>query len=162
MKQSRGRLMWLTAGALVGALAALLWAGRPHQALANSDRYEDYILATGAVATNVHVPTDGVWMLDYRAGKLLGTVIDRNLGKIVGWAEVDLVSEFGLPPRKDVHFIMTTGMIAQGQAALYVAETTYETTPVQLDADTALPRGHRRRCVSEVFVAQPASSRRRA
>jgi len=124
VKQSRGRLMWLTAGALVGALAALLWAGRPHQALANSDRYEDYILATGAVATNPRVPTDGVWMLDYRAGKLLGTIIDRNLGKIVGWAEVDLVSEFGLPPRKDVHFMMTTGMIAQGQAALYVAETT--------------------------------------
>ncbi len=124
MKQSRGRLMWLTAGALVGALAALLWAGRPHQALANSDRYEDYIIATGSVATNLKVPTDGVWMLDYRAGKLLGTVIDRNLGKIVGWAEVDLVAEFGLPPRKDVHFMMTTGMIAQGQAALYIAEAT--------------------------------------
>ena len=63
-------------------------------------------------------------MLDYRAGKLLGTVIDRTQGKIVGWAEVDLVTEFGLPPRKDVHFVMTTGMIARGQAALYVAETT--------------------------------------
>ena len=57
-------------------------------------------------------------------GKLLGTVIDRNQGKIVGWAEVDLVTEFGLPPHKDVHFMMTTGMVAQGQAALYVAETT--------------------------------------
>ena len=63
-------------------------------------------------------------MLDYRAGKLLGTVIDRTNGKIVGWAEVDLVTEFGLPPRQNVHFLMTTGMIAQGQAALYVAETT--------------------------------------
>ena len=63
-------------------------------------------------------------MLDYRAGKLLGTLIDRTQGKIVGWAEVDLVSEFDLPPRQNVHFLMTTGMIAKGQAALYVAETT--------------------------------------
>jgi hypothetical protein len=69
-------------------------------------------------------PTDGVWLLDYRAGKLLGTLIDRVNGKIIGWAEVDLVSEFNLPPRQNVHFLMTTGMIAQGQAALYVAETT--------------------------------------
>src|SRR5262249_8838316 len=64
------------------------------------------------------------WLLDYRAGKLLGTVIDRNQGKIVGWAEVDLVTEFGVQPKQPVHFLMTTGMIAQGQAALYVAETT--------------------------------------
>src|SRR5207237_2117147 len=69
-------------------------------------------------------PTDGVWLLDYRSGKLLGTVIDRTIGKIVGWAEVDLVSEFGLAPRQNVHFLMTTGNISQGQAALYVAETT--------------------------------------
>jgi len=118
------RLWWLTAGALAGAVGAILWAGRPHEAQACTDRFEDYILCTGAVATNTKVPTDGVWMLDYRAGKLLGTVIDRTQGKIVGWAEVDLVTEFNLPPRKDVHFMMTTGMVAQGQAALYVAETT--------------------------------------
>ena len=118
------RLWWLTAGALAGALGAILWAGRPHEAQAATDRFEDYIMATGEVATNPNVPTDGVWMLDYRAGKLLGTVIDRNQGKIVGWAEVDLVTEFGLPPRKEVHFVMTTGMIARGQSALYVAETT--------------------------------------
>jgi hypothetical protein len=123
--KASGRLWWLTAGALAGAIGALIWAGRPHEAQACTDRYEDYILCTGAVATaKARVPTDGVWMLDYRAGKLLGTVIDRNEGKIVGWAEVDLVSEFGLPPRKDVHFLMTTGMVAEGQAALYVAETT--------------------------------------
>ena len=122
MKQRR--TWWLTAGALAGALGAILWAGRPREALACTDRFEDYILCTGAVETNPRVPTDGVWMLDYRAGKLLGTVIDRSQGKIVGWAEVDLVTEFGLAPHKDVHFMMTTGMVAQGQAALYIAETT--------------------------------------
>ena len=123
MKDS-GRLMWLTVGLLLGGVGAGLTLVRPREAMASNDRYEDYILCTGAVALNPKVPTDGVWLLDYRAGKLLGTVIDRNLGKIIGWAEVDLVTEFGLPPRQNVHFMMTTGSISQGQAALYVAEVT--------------------------------------
>ena len=50
---------------------------------------------------------------------VVGTVSIEGLS----WAEVDLVTEFGIPPRQNVHFMMTTGMIAQGQAALYVAET---------------------------------------
>jgi hypothetical protein len=91
---------------------------------AGNDRHEDYIICTGAVAIQPRAQTDGVWLLDYRGGKLMGTVIDRNNnGKIVGWAEVDLVSEFNIPPREDVHFMMTTGQIADGQSVLYVAET---------------------------------------
>jgi hypothetical protein len=90
----------------------------------NSDRYDDYVMCTGAAAPNPRAPTEGVWLLDYRAGKLLGTVIDRNQQKIVGFAETNLVQDFGIPPRQNVHFLMTTGMIAQGQSALYVAETT--------------------------------------
>jgi hypothetical protein len=89
-----------------------------------SDRFEDYVMCTGSVGTNPRVPTDGVWLLDYRAGKLLGTVIDRGQGKIVGWAEMNLVQEFNIPPKQACHFMMTTGQIAQGQSALYIAETT--------------------------------------
>ena len=106
------------------ALAVGAWTYGPRQAQAANDRFEDYIMCTGAASIDPRNQTDGVWLLDYRAGKLLGTLIDRNQGKIVGWAEVDLVTEFGIPPRQNVHFLMTTGMIAQGQAALYVAETT--------------------------------------
>jgi hypothetical protein len=120
----RGRLLWLVVGLILGVAGAALYATQHPVARAGNDRYEDYILCTGAVSINPGSPTDGVWMLDYRAGKLLGTLIDRVGGKIVGWAEVDLVTEFNLPPRQNVHFLMTTGMIAQGQAALYVAETT--------------------------------------
>src|SRR5919202_965701 len=122
----RGGVLWVVGGVglALGAVGAAIYRGATPQAWAANDRYDDYILCTGAVATNPRAPTEGVWLLDYRAGKLLGTVIDRSRGKIVGWAEVDLVTEFGLPPRQNVHFMMTTGMIAQGQAALYVAETT--------------------------------------
>jgi hypothetical protein len=119
----RGRLSWLGCGVLLGLLAGVLWVGNQPAARAGNDRYEDYIIATGAVAISPKAPTDGVWLLDYRGGKLLATLIDRLQGKIIGWAEVDLVNEFNITPRQNVHFMMTTGMIAEGQAALYVAET---------------------------------------
>jgi hypothetical protein len=119
-----GRFLWLLLGLGLGAAAAayLLTPGKP--ALAANDRFEDYVMCTGPVGMFGKVPLDGVWLLDYRTGRLLGTVIDRNQGTIVGWAEADLVSEFGLAPKQNVHFLMTTGQISQGQAALYVAETT--------------------------------------
>ncbi len=121
----KARMLWLVAGAVVGAIAvwALNASTRPVLAIGN-DRFEDYILCTGPVVLNNTIPTDGVWLLDYRSGKLLATLIDRVMGKIGGWAEVDLVSEFAIQPKQNVHFLMTTGTITNGQAALYLAETT--------------------------------------
>lgn len=108
-----------------GVAATLFFMSPPRPAgAASNDRYKDFILATGAVSINPKVQTDGVWLLDYNSGKLLGTVIDRAVGKIVGWAEVDLTTEFALQAKADVHFMMTTGYITQGQSALYLAETT--------------------------------------
>lgn len=121
MKDS-SRLLWLATGLLLGLVGTLLALRSPGEARAANDRHEDYILCTGAVGITPRAPTDGLWLLDYRTGKLQGTVIDRVAGKLVGWAEVDLLHEFDLAPRQNVHFLMTTGNIAQGQAALYVAE----------------------------------------
>jgi len=119
-----GRFGLLAAGAAAGVVAAMFYLGQPRPVgAASNDRYQDTIMATGAVSVNPRVQTDGVWVLDYKAGKLLGTVIDRNQGKIVGWAEVDLRTEFNLAAQQDVHFLMTTGYVTQGQSALYLAET---------------------------------------
>lgn len=119
-----GAVCGLAVGAGVGFLAAVFYLAEPRPTFASGhDRYQDYVMATGAVGINPRVPMDGVWMLDYRSGKLLGTVIDKTQGKIVGWAEVDLVSEFEVVPKQDVHFMMVTGWVSQGQSALYVAET---------------------------------------
>lgn len=140
--RSNGRFLWLTVGLIYGAAAAGLFAGKSKPARADNDRFEDYVMCTGEVTADfktrtrynpssksyhIHreeVPVEGVWLLDYRTGKLLGTVVDRSIGKIVGWANVDLVSEFGIAPRQNVHFTMTTGNVGPGQAALYIAETT--------------------------------------
>ena len=116
--------VYLAIGAGIGVAGAMLWTQyEPKAQAATADRYEDYVMCTGAVAMGPRAKTDGVWLLDYRSGKLLGTVIDRNRGKIIGWAEVDLVKEFAVAPRANVHFMMSTGQINDSQAALYVAET---------------------------------------
>jgi len=122
--QNFRRTLWVGCGMILGIAATLLFLASGEPVLASNDRFEDYVMCTGPVGVNPKGQTDGVWLLDYRSGKLLGTVIDRGVGKIVGWAEVDLVNEFGVQPKQPVHFLMTTGNIAQGQAALYVAETT--------------------------------------
>ncbi len=120
--KSYGKLFWLIAGVALGVAATAYWMSTP-KVLAYNDRFEDYIMCTGPCEVSPKTPTDGIWMLDYNRGKLLGTVIDRSRGKIHSWAEVDLVSEFGIQPRQNVHFVMTTGTIQSGLAALYVAET---------------------------------------
>jgi hypothetical protein len=121
--KSSGQFLFLCAGLGLGVVGSALYYGSPRPVEARpNDRFEDYAMCTGACAVNPRAPTDGVWLLDYRSGKLMGTVIDRNAGKITGWAEVDLTSEFNVAPKAGVHFLMTTGNIATGQAALYVAE----------------------------------------
>jgi hypothetical protein len=117
---------FLFVGLVLGAAGAMLGLSSPQIAQARpNDRFEDYVICTGACAVNPRSPLDGVWLLDYRTGKLMGTVIDRNVGgKILGWAEVDLTSEFNIAPKQPAHFMMTTGTITAGQAALYVAEVT--------------------------------------
>ena len=120
-----GQCATLVVGVAAGVVGAVFYLGQPPlMKAASNDRYQDHIMATGAVSVNPRIQTDGVWMLDYKSGKLLGTVIDRTQGKIVGWAEVDLRTEFNLVAQQDVHFLMTTGYITQGQSALYLAETT--------------------------------------
>lgn len=136
-----GHLCAVAVGAVLGAVGSMFYLGQPRPAgAASNDRFQDYVMATGAVSINPRMQTDGVWMLDYRSGKLLGTVIDKTQGKIVGWAEVDLVTEFDVAPKQDVHFMMVTGWVSQGSSALYVAETT--TGKVGVYTMTAGPNGN--------------------
>jgi hypothetical protein len=123
--RENGRWLWLVLGLVIGGVGVGLYLSSTRTARAGCcDRYEDFVMCTGAATGMAKIPTDAVWLLDYKAGKLQGTVIDKTQGKIVGWAEVDLVKEFQIAPRQNVHFLMATGQITTTQAALYVAETT--------------------------------------
>ena len=117
------KIVWVMFGIIIGFGFAIGMKNIP-TAVAGNDRHEDFVMATGPVLVSTNAPTDGVWLLDYKSGKLQGSVIDRFSGKIVGWAELDLAEEFNLPPRQNVHFVMTTGIVGKEQSALYVAETT--------------------------------------
>lgn len=119
------RIMWLASGVIIGAAVVWWLNGAPRSAQAATlDRHDDFIMCTGPVSLFPGVPLEGVWLLDYKSGKLLGTAIDRMNAKIISWAEVDLVAEFGIQPKQNVHFMMNTGNISPGQAALYLAEVT--------------------------------------
>jgi len=111
-------------GVVVGLVGGWLIFGQAKPAEAGNDRFEDYVMSTGPVNVGVvSQDLDGVWILDYKSGKLLGTVVNRTTGKVSGWAEIDLVKEFDVQPKQNVHFLVTNGLVQRGQSALYVAET---------------------------------------
>ncbi len=114
---------------------------RPAQLRAGGgDRSGDSIVVTGPVmirydeGSKVQIPLDAIYLLDYKAGRLVGTVPSLH-GSVGGshylgaFAERDLVADFKLDldqgPRP--HFLMTTGALgaySAGWAPLYVFETT--------------------------------------
>jgi uncharacterized protein (UPF0333 family) len=141
--KSANQLLVLVVGIGLGVVGSMFFGGPANSLQARpNDRFEDYVMCTGACALNPRSPSDAVWLLDYKAGRLLGTVIDRAQGKITGWAEVDLTSEFDVSTKSNVHFLMTTGVIAAGQAALYVAEVSSGKFGVYtLGPDPSTPNG---------------------
>lgn len=115
--------LFVAMGFCAGAFATNLFLGSPRIVMAANDRVDNYIICTGAAGVSPRSPLDGVWLLDYKSGKLLATIVDRSIGKTVGFADLDLTTEFGVAPNQSVRFLMTTGTISTGQAALYLAET---------------------------------------
>jgi hypothetical protein len=104
------------------------------------DRSGESIVTAGPIlirydeGNKVQIPLEALYLLDYKGGRLLGTVpslqgmgtSSRYLG---AFAERDLVADFKLDldhgPRP--HFLMTTGALGSysaGWAPLYVFETT--------------------------------------
>jgi hypothetical protein len=113
---------------------------RPVPLLAGAgDHSGESIVATGPVlvqfdeAVKTSIPLEAVYFLDYKGGRLLGTVPSfrqtaESTHLIDTFAERDLVVDFKLDldigPRP--HFLMTTGSLgaySAGWAPLYVFET---------------------------------------
>lgn len=124
---------WLSVGMALTIGVAVGWVLNTRQPVfagASNDRFQDYIMCTGPVnqafsnnAAFLNAELDGVWLLDYKSGKLLASTVNRQNGKLIAWDEMDLVKEFELAPRSDVHFLMTTGTVVKGQSVLYLLET---------------------------------------
>lgn len=137
------QLATLTAGVVLGwALAS----GKPSALLAHGgDRWDESVLTTGPTFIKYHegskiqVAQDAVYFLDYRAGKLVGTVPSMHQlvggSKVLGgFVERDLAADFKLDLDRGArpHFLMTTGSMGAGAgntygdgwAPLFVFETT--------------------------------------
>jgi hypothetical protein len=114
---------------------------RPAQLRAGGgDRSGESIVVTGPVmirydeGNKVQVPLEALYILDYKGGRLLGTIpsLHQTVGSshyLGAFAERDLVADFKLDldngPRP--HFLMTTGALGiygAGWSPLYVHETT--------------------------------------
>jgi hypothetical protein len=136
----RIRRAWLSVSAALVAGVAIGWfvnGKSPVYAGGSTDRHDDFVMATGPVngalvnrnAADFNGPQfmgselDGLWVLDYKSGKLQASAINRNTGRMSAISEVDLVKEFEIAPRSNVHFMMTTGNVIKGQSVLYLLET---------------------------------------
>jgi hypothetical protein len=140
-------VLTLAAGLILGWGLALGLAGSrtPELRASGGDRWDESILASGPTfvryneGSKVQVAQDAVYFLDYRAGRLLGTIpmMRQTVGPskmLDGFAERDLVADFHLDtetgPRP--HFLMTTSSMSTGSASpygdgwapLFVVETT--------------------------------------
>ena len=87
------RRAWMPVAAAMICGVAVGWffnSKQPVFAGGSVDRHEDFIMATGPINqsfTNnnnqfVNADLDGVWILDYKSGKLLATTINRQTGKM--------------------------------------------------------------------------------
>jgi hypothetical protein len=105
---------WLLAG---------LVQGQPSYAVA-TDHADDFAIATGPLTNEL----EAVYLLDFKSGRLMGSVLNRQAGKFQAFYERNLASDFNLAARAKPKFIMVTGVaqVARAQVpinhCLYVAE----------------------------------------
>lgn len=126
------RVSWLACGLAAGLAIAYFWPHEP--TFANTaDRDTQFGMITIPVGTAAAVaqdPMDGVFILDYLTGKLMGAVLSRQVGGFVSFYARDLAKDFDVQGDADPHYCMASGyaqMPNQGQmqmasGVLYIAE----------------------------------------
>ena len=107
----------------LGLGAALFLQGQPSYATA-TDRNDEFAIATGQLTMSL----EAVYLLDFKSGKLLGTVMNQQSGQFQQAFARDLQQDFSLNTRQKPKFIMVTGAMQSARAqvpvnhVLYVAE----------------------------------------
>jgi hypothetical protein len=97
--------------------------GQPAQATA-TDHADDFSIATGHVAADL----EAVYLLDFKTGSLLGSVMNKQTGEFQQFYKRELAADFGLTAKAKPKFLMVTGAMQSARAqvpiyhVLYVAE----------------------------------------
>jgi hypothetical protein len=130
----------LAVGVLLGWLLASFPRSLPKAYALGADRWGDWVVASGPVSVRYDerlrapLKQDALYYLDYRAGRLLGTIPSyqqsgASVKLIDTFTERDLVADFKIDldkGPKPPHFVMTTcevGAYSMGWAPLFVFET---------------------------------------
>ncbi len=114
---------WLLTGLVIGLGIAMFFQGQPTYATA-TDHSDDFSISTGHLTAEL----EAVYLLDFKTGTLLGSVMSRQTGKFQNFYRRELAADFGLAAKQKPKFIMVTGAMQSAQAnvpinhALYVAE----------------------------------------
>ena len=115
--------VWLLTGLILGIGLVVFLQGHPVQATA-TDHHDEFAIATGHLTADL----EGVYILDFKTGTLLGSVMNRQAGKFQNFYKRELAADFGLTGRVKPKFIMVTGAMQSALAqvpinhVLYVAE----------------------------------------
>ena len=113
----------LLLGLVFGLGSVLFMQGQPSYATA-TDHSDDFAIATGMLLPEL----EAVYLLDFKSGKLMGTVLNRQTGKFQQSYVRNLADDFALAARAKPKFMMVTGMVQVARAqvpishVLYVAE----------------------------------------
>lgn len=96
------------------------------------DRQDDSVLTTGPAfikyneGSKIQVAQDAIYYLDYKAGKLFGTIpaMRQTVGEsriLAGFSERDLATDFKLDTETGARprFLMTTGSMSSGSGNTY-------------------------------------------
>jgi hypothetical protein len=122
-KMTNSSAVWLLTGLVLGVGIALLLQGQPAQATA-TDHADDFAIATGHVTADL----EAVYLLDFKTGSLLGSVMNKQTGEFQNFYKRELAADFDLKGKAKPKFLMVTGAMQSARAqvpiyhVLYVAE----------------------------------------
>lgn len=137
MKTQRTRVFF-TAGFLAALALGWTLGAVPARStpIGGSDRWNDRVVLTGAISREqdrkgAYHDVEALYVLNYSNGLLLAAVpmietTTTGSKAFSDFAERDLVSDFGIQPGTNAHFLMTTlscGNKTEGWAPLLVIET---------------------------------------
>jgi hypothetical protein len=123
-KHGNQSAVWLLIGLVAGLGVAGVFQAQPSFATA-TDHADEFAIATGPLNDGT---IEAVYLLDFKTGSLLGTVMSRQAGKFQAYYKRDLGPDFGLKAGQKPKFIMVTGLMQATTSqvpighALYVAE----------------------------------------
>ena len=122
-KMTNPSAVWLLTGLVLGLGIALFMQGQPVQATA-TDHADDFSIATGHVTADL----EAVYLLDFKTGSLLGSVMNKQTGEFQNFYKRELAADFDLKGKVKPKFLMVTGAMQSARAqvpiyhVLYVAE----------------------------------------